>query len=264
VSAPEQQLPSAGWYVDPQDELGQRYWDGARWTEDRRKEQAESLERLARWVLWSLALAVVALAALFAFVIPHLINVNEALDGQLSPAELAESRDRTDTAGLIVDLVGVVPALLLFLVWNYRSYRNLPRLGATGLKHRSWAVVPYWFIPVVSLLLPKHVMNDVWRASDPELPVAQGAKWKDRAIPAVLGWWWGFVVAYQLATSRAFSLDVTGNGLEDERNEMIFSIAYAALGIVAFGLTAIVVQRVTERQEQRRQLFTTGDFPVAR
>lgn len=30
-----QSSPPAGWYADPENPQGQRYWDGARWTEDR-------------------------------------------------------------------------------------------------------------------------------------------------------------------------------------------------------------------------------------
>ncbi|MGH9277895.1 MAG: DUF2510 domain-containing protein, partial [Acidimicrobiales bacterium] len=28
--------PAAGWYPDPSGGSGQRYWDGTRWTDDRR------------------------------------------------------------------------------------------------------------------------------------------------------------------------------------------------------------------------------------
>lgn len=30
------QMPPAGWYRDPEGGLGERYWDGTRWTEERR------------------------------------------------------------------------------------------------------------------------------------------------------------------------------------------------------------------------------------
>jgi Protein of unknown function (DUF2510) len=33
----ERGLPPAGWYADPEGGAGQRYWDGERWTDDRRK-----------------------------------------------------------------------------------------------------------------------------------------------------------------------------------------------------------------------------------
>ncbi len=254
MGAVEEQLPPAGWYADPEGELGQRYWDGERWTDDRRIEQAQPLDSLARWTVWSLLLAAVVSAASLALDLPHLIRVEDALDGQLTSAELAESRNRTD-AGLLVAGLALLPAVFTFLLWYYRAYRNLPRLGATDLKHRNWAIVLYWFIPLVSLLLPKRVLNDVWRASDPEPPPAQGRRWRGRPIPTLLGWWWGVVVAYQLATGRVFALDTTGDGLEDERSEMLFSIFADLLGIAASVITILVVKRVTERQEERRRLF---------
>src|SRR5215207_5646007 len=59
----------------------------------------------------------------------------------------------------------------LWLGWFRRAYRNLPALGARRLRYRPWWAVGAWLLPVFSLFRPKQVLNDIWRASDPNLPL---------------------------------------------------------------------------------------------
>ena len=62
----------------------------------------------------------------------------------------------------------------LWLAWFRRAYLNLPALGARRLRFRPWWAVGSWLLPVFSLFRPKQVLNDIWRASDPDLPPRPG------------------------------------------------------------------------------------------
>ncbi|HYT25071.1 MAG TPA: protein kinase, partial [Actinomycetota bacterium] len=97
-------------------------------------------------------------------------------------------------------LVFLVTAAL-FLVWFGRAYANLAVLGARGLRYRRWWATAGWLLPVYSLFRPKQVLNDVWRASDPELPAEAGTSWRGERVPALLGWWWLAFLASTLARS---------------------------------------------------------------
>ena len=81
-----------------------------------------------------------------------------------------------ESAGDLYLWVGLVQAAWflvtagLWLAWFRRAYLNLPALGARRLRYRPWWAVGSWLLPVFSLFRPKQVLNDIWRASDPDLP----------------------------------------------------------------------------------------------
>jgi hypothetical protein len=123
----------------------------------------------------------------------------------------------------------------LWLAWFRRAYLNLPALGARRLRFRPWWAVGAWLLPVFSLFRPKQILNDIWRASDPEgsgephdgpagsgsahsramgsgeprwgapmggaLPPDQAAAWRGRPVAEVLGWWWLAFLASVLVRS---------------------------------------------------------------
>src|SRR6266545_3160987 len=92
--------------------------------------------------------------------------------------------------------VGVVQALwflvsaALFLAWFLRAYANLAPLGARRLRYGHWWTVGAWVLPVFSLFRPKQLLNDIWRASDPDLPPDMGDRLRQRPVGPLLGWWW--------------------------------------------------------------------------
>jgi hypothetical protein len=55
--------------------------------------------------------------------------------------------------------------------WLYRGYQNLPALGARGLRLNPGSAVLVCFLPILNYFLGNKVLNDLWRASDPTLPV---------------------------------------------------------------------------------------------
>ena len=149
----------------------------------------------------------------------------------------------------------------LWLAWFRRAYLNLPALGARRLRFRPWWAVGAWLLPVFSLFRPKQLLNDIWRASDPDLPPDQAATWRGRPVAEVLGWWWLAFVASVLV--RSITTDVVHVaadfmllGLLPEQFDRFQPSAgmqvLADLLTVLCGLLALrVVRRATARQQAR-------------
>jgi hypothetical protein len=149
----------------------------------------------------------------------------------------------------------------LWLAWFRRAYLNLPALGARRLRFRPWWAVGAWLLPVFSLFRPKQVLNDVWRASDPDLPADQADTWRRRPVAELLGWWWLAFLASVLVrsiTTEAVhgAADFMLLGLLPERFDRFQ--ASAGMQVVADLLTVVcallavaVVRRTTARQGER-------------
>jgi protein kinase-like protein/uncharacterized protein DUF4328 len=185
-------------------------------------------------------------------------------------ANLAEA-----AAGYAYLWVGLVQALWflatasLWLAWFRRAYLNLPALGARRLRYRRWWAIGAWLLPLFSLFRPKQILNDVWRASDPELPPDQGDRWRGRPVAGLLGWWWLAFLASVLVrsvTTEAVhaAADFMLLGLLPEQLDRFQASAgtqaLADLLTVLAGLLALrVVRRTTARQEDRAtRVATTG------
>jgi serine/threonine protein kinase len=149
----------------------------------------------------------------------------------------------------------------LWLAWFRRAYLNLPALGARRLRFRPWWAVGAWLLPVFSLFRPKQVLNDVWRASDPDLPPDQADTWRRRPVAELLGWWWLAFLASVLVrsiTTEAVhaAADFMLLGLLPEQFDRFQASAgmqvVADLLTVVCGLLALrVVRRTTARQDGR-------------
>jgi hypothetical protein len=94
--------------------------------------------------------------------------------------------------GFLAGIVMLV-AMIFWLIWVYRTYRNLPALGAHGLLATPGWAVGYYFIPIVHLFRPFQVMREAWRASDPHYP--GGTAWRERPVAPTVNAWWALYVA---------------------------------------------------------------------
>jgi hypothetical protein len=157
----------------------------------------------------------------------------------------------------------------LWLGWFRRAYLNLPALGARRLRYRPWWAVGAWLLPVFSLFRPKQLLNDIWRASDPDLPPDQGDAWRGRPVAELLGWWWlaflASVLVRSITTEAVHSAaDLMLLGLLPEQLDRFQASAgmqiAAELLTVVCGLLALrVVRRTTTRQHDRAtRLAATG------
>jgi len=187
-------------------------------------------------------------------------------EGHWGPARLPLA---TSTAQVLLFLV----TAYLFLVWVRRAYDNLVAFGGRELRFAPVWATAGWFVPVLGLFRPKQIVDDLWRASDPALPLrdeikgaARGGgggsgRWWERPVPPLLTWWWFAFLASVLAratwfaTVRAFAslltLGLSSVLLEDLRPSAGVAAVADLLTVAAALLAIAVVNEVTARQEAR-------------
>jgi Protein kinase domain/Domain of unknown function (DUF4328) len=215
----------------------------------------------ARRALWlMIALAIVGAAA----------NLNDTAafrrlsgepPGPGAPSPLANGVFAAEGIVLLVTAV-------LFLWWFRRAYRNLAALGARGLRFAGGWAIGAWLVPILSLVRPKQLLNDIWRASDPDLPLDNDGSWRRKPVPSVLTWWWlaflASMTARAITTESVHSLAVlmtfglASRPLDQVQPTSGIQSLADLLSIVAGLLALRIVRIVTARQEARAARLATS------
>jgi serine/threonine protein kinase len=161
----------------------------------------------------------------------------------------------------VVQALWFLVSATLFLAWFRRAYANLAPLGARRLRYGRWWTVGAWVLPVFSLFRPKQLLNDIWRASDPDLPPDMGDRWRRRQVTPLLRWWWVAFLASILVRSitteavrtaaSVMTLGLLASQLDRFEATADVQVLADLLTVLAGLLALRVVRRTTIRQEQR-------------
>jgi Domain of unknown function (DUF4328) len=163
----------------------------------------------------------------------------------------AEAIDALSFPVAIAELVTYLVAGVAYIAWFRRARANLPRLGAVGLTRGTGWAVGAWFIPFVSFFMPKGIHNDIWRASDPDLPwPAHREAWNRIPVPALhQAWWAAFVVGNLLDTIGGRM--ALADDLGVVRAGMLMCAVASLLCLLAAALVVPIVLALTARQRAR-------------
>lgn len=135
---------------------------------------------------------------------------------------------------------------LVYLAWFRRAHRNATALVGPLRQSSGWAVGA-WFVPVLNLVRPKQMHDDVWRASATAADASPEA-WRD--VPRsrlVTAWWAAFLFAAFLG--RMAALPATEETAETLRSSSQTFLAADLFGIVTALLAWRVVRTITARQD---------------
>jgi hypothetical protein len=152
-------------------------------------------------------------------------------------------------------LVGVI--CILTIAWTRRGYRNLGCLGVSGRRlASSWATFG-WLVPGANLIVPKLVVDDIWRASDADVP-SGSSRWRSSAVPTANHMWWiSTIVALPTVALALATFLTTGErpvGLAEihatQGSLLVLAVA-EMLVVFAAVLFNRTIGGVTERQRAR-------------
>ena len=204
-----------------------------------------ALAGVAPWLRTTL----LVVAATTALQVPASLWVFSRLDGpHRAPVSGISALDAP--VALLVDIgvatsVSTMAASILFLVWFWRASRWLPVLGFTPRLRQSWAAWA-WIVPVVNLVLPKRLVDDVWRASDPTA-APEDPGWRRRPVPSFLNWWWGLWVLHLVLVALSAGADWEHLSVSQGRALLRLTSADAVVATAAAVMAASVVATLTAR-----------------
>lgn len=173
-------------------------------------------------------------------------------------ARLVSLQDLPDDVAIVWGLIriaqmAVPPTLTLtFSLWLYRAHRNLSAFGARGLRFTPGWAVGWLFVPIFWFFRPAQVMDEIWRASDPQWGRDADNSWRQRPGSLLVPMWWGLMILRGL--SYGISSDMPALGVSSmsvvasKCGEHIVGIATVCLSIAVF---SIIERRQAERARVR-------------
>ena len=189
--------------------------------------------------------------------------------GQRSPTAAA-TQNALDAETLAfgflgIGFIGYAITGVLFVVWFFKAYRAAASRGASG---RTWAsgwTIGGWFIPLANFAIPKLVMNEVDRMSNPEAgdpPI--GGRWRSLPRLESSDMWWALFVLGSLSTAIGSNwqtyLDVTtANPASATVSGYATATVILACGLVAIAGSGIagarMVRSIGERLHEPQPTF---------
>jgi hypothetical protein len=175
------------------------------------------------------------LVACVAFV-DDLTEYLQVQTGKATPDQVVDNDPVQGIVGLLQSGLGLVTGFT-FLKWVYRAYKNIQGFGAEELRYSPTWAVAYYFMPILGLIRPVQVMNEIWRASeDPR-------DWRQRPGSWLIGSWWTLFLIYALITQISLQLAIQASN-NDQWN---FAAIMAILGdLISIPLSIAALRLVTE------------------
>ena len=148
-----------------------------------------------------------------------------------------------------------IGAMIAYLMWVHRTYRNLPALGASDLSYSPGWAVGYYFIPIMLLFRPFQVMKQTWQASDPNVGTDNAMAWKTASSSLILVAWWFFHLMAMFADQASIRMSWRAEDVAGEIAAELMLICSEAVALINLPLMMLVVWSIDARQTKRSRLL---------
>ncbi len=143
---------------------------------------------------------------------------------------------------LLQTLVFVIGGIVFF-IWLYRAVANVHALGARGFSSAPAMAVVWYFVPIANLGMPYVTMRDTWRAS------VNPRDWEAASSSSIIGLWWFFWLAGNIAGVIVFRLTMEPSSLEGSEAIAAQLSTVSDVGTaVASVLLAAIIGRIARMQ----------------
>lgn len=143
---------------------------------------------------------------------------------------------------------GFLVLAVIFVIWFWRAYANLPAVGRQRTRATSWAIWP-WLVPFAGLVIPYGIGAEIWTQSRAEAGMV--SDYRDQNMEPVISWWSLYVIMTLVSQVGLFlgGEDLAPSELAARVGvDLVASLVTVAAAVAA----ARFVRLTTARQEQLR------------
>ena len=178
----------------------------------------------------------------------RLLDGKTTAELDLALAQRIDDSNATLATVYLITFCAYLFSTVFFVAWTHRAYKNATALGAQRPRFGAGWAIGGWFVPVLAFWRPKQIVNDIWRASNPD-DAAVVTDWHGRAVPALLTAWWAtFLIS---AISDRISARIPADTVEDDRIATSWALTASFFTVLAAFFAIAVVSHVTRRQRAR-------------
>lgn len=136
--------------------------------------------------------------------------LQDYLNGEPIDDSAADANDIREMIVAIIQTVGYIVTIVVFLNWFRRAYGNINRLGMKTNYSESMSVW-YFFIPIISLFRPVKIMNEIWSKTQKKIKSLDANYYIDKNSYLIVFWWTLFICSNLLGNYlfRSSLSDVT-------------------------------------------------------
>ena len=182
-------------------------------------------------------------------------SLNKGID--FSDDEL-DANDLRVSAIASIYMIISFSSLILFYIWFYKAYKNLPALGGKELRFSARWVILRFFIPILWFYQPYQATREIWKVSDPQTHESDKIIRKQMNTPGLIkGWWALWIITgmigwfYLRAMSAMWSVDTIDGFIALDYMDIFTEIPM----IISNVLTLLLVRKISFNQEKKSQSY---------
>ena len=221
--------------------------------------QFKSVSTLSKWLsrIYIALIVLLPISIIWGRIYADLIN--KAISGEFITEAEALTTEAIYGGIALALLVPYVLAGILFLIWVYRTHKNLPYLNVEGLRFKPGWSVGYFFIPLMALFRPYQMMVEKWKASNPNVNISNQESWKTSSSSPLIGCWWAFFLASAIAGQIVFRMGWWGGEqLSDLLAVTNATIVSDAIDIGWVITSIFIVRRISQFQEEKHRVVISN------
>lgn len=151
-------------------------------------------------------------------------------------------------------------AIIFFLIWEYRAFKNLAALKAKHTEFSPGWAVGWWFVPLANLVKPMQAVSELWNESDPEFDEEMEFLHVSGGTPKSIGFWWATFLLSGIIGRLVGMLIDPRTGMPSNDLPAVLIVA-SFFQLAAALLILFIVKDITARQEQRfNKIAATQQF----